>query len=426
MESLELSSFHSKHNGCRLCESSLLRCLVPLPPVPIGEHYTELRMEKDSSRYPIDIYQCMTCGGVQTNDNIDPAFLWKDYTYFSGHTDKIVTHFKEFASSVSQCFSGKINVLDIGSNDGSLLKQFQALGYDVQGIDPASTVADEANRAGVPTYLGLFSEDTAKHLARNGGYELITAFNVFAHSQDMAGMARGVKELLAKEGVFCFEVQYLEDISKKLLLGTFFHEHMIHYSLYSAQKFLENHGLSIFHFTRNKIQNGSIIIYAAHVTSDRLKSSSTSLIQKQIQHEIDSGLCNGNWSFDFNDRLKSIQQSVNQFLSGRNIEKVSAFGAARSGPTLAITYGLDHRISEIFDDHPSKTHRYSPYLGLKVRPTVELSAKTSPICVILAYIHFKSIIRSQVDYLLDGGTLLLLWPTFTVITSENYHDYIDV
>ena len=124
---------HKKRIHCRLCNSSNLNCVLPLEPILLGEHYLDYPSKVKELRFPIDIYQCSQCNGVQTLDDIDPDFLWKDYTYFSGQTKGIIDHFSEFSASIlaKYALGDEINVLDIGSNDGTLLKQFKKKGHSV-------------------------------------------------------------------------------------------------------------------------------------------------------------------------------------------------------------------------------------------------------------------------------------------------------
>ncbi len=418
--------FHSKHNSCRLCQSSLMQCVLPLDPVPIGEHYTKEPKVEDAPRFPLGIYQCMSCMSVQTNDNIDSRFLWKDYTYYSGQTKKIVEHFESFTENIFKTYKliETGSVLDIGSNDGSLLKCFKDKGWEVQGVDPADTVANTAIKNGINTHIGLFgSKEINKKLGKQK-FDLITAFNVFAHSDNMESMANQVKDSLASNGIFAFEVQYLADILNKNILGTFFHEHMIHYSYTAAESFLNRYGLKIFDYSRNNIQNGSIIFFckqspkSSEIFSEKLEAL------KRYEEELE--LTNSNWAKVFYQNILSTRNSVQEFLKNFEIEykSLGAYGAARSGPTLAIQYGLDNYISHLYDDHPSKIDKYSPYQSLKVESTSKLSTNSTNITVILAYIHYKAIIKKHIDYLEDGGIFILLWPEFSIIDINNYKEYI--
>ena len=433
-----MSNIHSKHPGCRLCGSTLLQCVVPLQPVLIGEHYSDVPYTDAVQKYPIDLYQCLECGAVQSNDDIDDTFLWKDYTYYSGQTQKIVDHFKNFADYLISRFYNpqkvesnqeKLKILDIGSNDGSLLRQFKDRQFDVQGIDPAETVVSQAIKSKIPTVLGKLNlEAINQNKCLQSRFNVITAFNVFAHSSQMEEMCQAVHDLLDDSGIFCFEVQYLGDIYEKHILGTIFHEHMVHYSLHSAQSFLERHSLRIFDYQRNNIQNGSIIFFACHSNCNVYDDhASQNRISSLINYEKEEQLNNTGWSFDFVKHLIRQRNQCNQVLADffNDIPiHLSAYGAARSGPTLAIQFAIDHYIFELFDDHPSKQNKYSPFNNLKVAPTSTLNANQHKLTVILAYIHYKNIILAHVDYLNDGGAFLLLWPSVELVTKSNYTNFL--
>jgi len=358
----------------------------------------------------------MNCKAVQTNDDIDNEYLWKDYTYFSGQTNRIVRHFEEFSTSLKREYfeqKEELQVLDIGSNDGSLLKEFNKLGCTVVGIDPADTVVEVALEQGIDTKLGLFNASTSKKYFSDEQFDVITAFNVFAHSADMPEMAGAVKRCLKPEGIFCFEVQYLGDIVKKSILGTVFHEHMVHYSLTSAKSFLKSFQLKIIDFERNDIQNGSIVFKVCHEGSQLASTARVDKLADLEEYEMQIGITTTEWSDGFLTRLNTIKAEAKAYLDDKN--RVCAYGAARSGPTIAIQYGVEEKISSLFDDHPSKCGMFSPFKGLKVRSTSELDAAEYGHTIILAYIHYKSIIRSNMRYLRDGGKFILLWPSFKVI-----------
>ena len=419
-----MTPIHSKHPGCRLCGSSELSCLIPMKPVPIGEHYTD-KKQADAERFPIDIYRCNACGAVQTNDDIDSDFLWKDYTYFSGQTKRIVEHFSDFSEDILDNYfdSKPISVLDIGSNDGSLLGQFKIRNCDVQGIDPARTVVDVANDQGIPTIHSLFNLGSCHKYLQKESYDLITAFNVFAHSPEMESMIKGIEYSLKENGLFCFEVQYLADISQKNILGTFFHEHMIHYSLYSARQFLLANGMEIIDYRRNNIQNGSIIFICKKEGSNIVKQngaddriSELEALESELQLNTDE------WASRFCEKINETRKSVVKLLN--EVDFVDAYGAARSGPTLAIQYGFDKKIRYLFDDHPSKVGKYSPYLSLLVKPTTLLKAGDSPNCLVLAYIHAKNIVKQNISYLQEGGRFIIVWPEYVEVTVENYQNYL--
>lgn len=188
---------HSFKGVCRLCGSNQIKKTINLKPIPLGEKYS-FNKKKNASRFPIDVYECYNCKCVQTQDNIKNELLWGDYTYFSGQTSKIIDHFREFSKKINEKyhFPKGSRILDVGSNDGTLLRQFKNSGWKVIGIDPAETVVNEAIKNNIPTILGLFNTEIIKELDREfQEVDLITAFNVFAHSDEMDKMMISINKI---------------------------------------------------------------------------------------------------------------------------------------------------------------------------------------------------------------------------------------
>jgi len=418
---------HTKRESCRLCLSPDLKQVVQLLPVPVGEKYADSKEKvAESVRYPVDLYWCESCGCVQTLDDLDPDFLWSDYTYLSGQTQGIVDHFNEFAHAAIDKYAlcAEQLVMDIGSNDGTLLRAFKEKGMRVAGVDPATELAQQATTNGIPTLPECFSELSAqKVLDEHGKASFISAFNVFAHSADMVGMIKGIDLLLEGEGVFAFEVQYLMDILDKKLLGTIFHEHMIHHSLSSLSKFFATYGMKLVDVERVNIQKGSIIGYVARDGSKwERQQAVTDLLQLEDERkltEFSTVHTMELWLREQRKRVESLKQEWKQADL-----TVCGYGAARSGPTLAIQLGLEHVMSYLLDNHSMKVGKFAPFEALEVRPTATLSAQEQDVVVVLAWIHTKGIIRQHLDYLEEGGQFLALYPEVTLIDKSNVESFI--
>ena len=419
---------HWKSTKCRLCNSENMSKVIPLEAIPIGEKYLENPDKEADKRFPVDLYNCSDCYCVQTLDSINSDYLWSDYTYFSSQTDGIIKHQEEFALKILDQYQIEKNsiVFDIGSNDGTLLQAFKSRDCRVFGVDPADTVADIANSHGIETHVGLFSSnemDSFPEKYRTNFASIITAFNVFAHSDDMQGMIDGVKRALLPDGIFFFEVQYLKDILDKKLIGTIFHEHMIHYSVNSAQNFLEDNDMLLIDAQRNGIQKGSIIFTAVKKGNILEEQDSVSILKKL---ENNDGYTDGSKFEEFNSSIRKNRDIVSTIV--QEIEQkrgeIVGYGAARSGPTLAIQLGLENTLTSLYDDHPSKVDKFSAFESLKVFPTSELIIKMPSLTVILAWLHSKNIISKSVDYLQKGGKFLVLWPEVVIIDKNNYSEWI--
>ena len=344
----------------------------------------------------------------------------------SGQTKGIIDHFNEFGLATTSTFCLGVDQLavDIGSNDGTLLRVFKNAGMRVTGVDPATEIAAAATAAGIPTIPACFNTDTAKSIVEQQGHaSLVTAFNVFAHSDDMIGMLEGINHLLNKDGIFAFEVQYLRDILEKKLLGTIFHEHMIHHSVTSLETFFSRVGMQFIKIERVNIQKGSIIGYVARIGSKWTPDASVQSIKAT---EAEKQLLEFKTVNAFEVWLDEQRSALKTIRDGWNAKKlhVCGYGAARSGPTLAIQLGLEGLMEYLLDDHPMKIFKFAPFEGLQVVPTTELMTRRPDVSIILAWIHTKNIIRQNLQYLKEGGVFLALYPRIQVVDNSNVESFL--
>jgi len=411
-----------KHrDNCRLCHSRNVQLVVKLAPIPLAEKYSNSPSGAGDEVFPIDLYMCLDCGHVQILDVIDSETLWVDYTYHSGQTKGIVDHFEQVAEKVIARYRparGAL-VVDVGSNDGSLLRPFLRRGYRVVGIDPAADIARKATASGVPTIAELMSVDIALRIgAEHGSAAVVTAFNVFAHADDMGSMADSIRTLLAPDGVFLFEVQYLMDIIDHTLLGTIFHEHMSHHSLKPMTAFLARHDMELIDVERVTIQKGSIIGTAQPKGGPR---KPTPAVAELVALEAERKLDRPETVERFGAKLQALKRQTAGLVEQwrKRGAKVAGYGAARSGPTLIAQLGLGKEIDCIFDDHPQKVGKYSPGDHIPVVPTSELYKRKPDYVIILAWIHAKKIVAANRKYLEEGGRFVVCCPEVQVIGADS-------
>jgi hypothetical protein len=417
-----MSALMTHRDDCRLCLSSNLEQVVKLKPVPLAEKYSiPGQVLAREEFYPIDLSMCLDCGHVQLLDVIDAHRLWDDYTYHSGQTAGIVAHFQDVADRLIVRHNpppGSL-IIDVGSNDGSLLRPFKERGYRVLGIDPAREIASQATKAGIETIPELLTADLARRIRQTyGPAAIVTAFNVFAHADDMNAMAASIRRLLAADGVFQFEAQYLVDIVDKLLLGTIFHEHMSHHSLKPLKKFLERHGLEIVDVERVSIQMGSII-GTARPAGGKLPVQPA--VGELLALEESRGFDRPATIRQFEVQLNELRRQIAALIAlwKKSGARVAGYGAARSGPTFIEQFGLPEAIEYILDDHPQKVNRLSPGHHIPVLPTDQLLKRMPDYVVILASIHAKKIIASHREYLERGGHFVTWSDTVAVVGKDN-------
>ena len=403
---------------CRLCDSKNVELVVKLEPIPLSENYaTDRDTAIKRPRFPVDVYMCADCGHVQQLDVIDSENLWDSYTYYSGNAKGMPEHFRQMSHRIiakGRPPAGSL-VIDIGSNDGSLLKQFKEAGYRVLGIDPAKEVAQSANDAGIPTIPALTSLDLARKIrAEHGPADVICAFNVFAHADNLGEMADSVREMLAPKGLFCFEAQYLLDIIDGVLIATIFHEHMSHHSVKPMGQFLDRHGLELIAAERARIQHGSLIGTVQLKGGRRPVEDS---VKQLLALESGRNLADLQTLRDFDGKVKKLREQTSGLVTKWKQEGkiIAGYGAARSGPTLIAQLGLGGVIKFIVDDHPQKVGKYESGDGIPVVPTAELYARRPDYTVILAWVHAQKIIDGNRKYLDQGGYFVVLCPETRVV-----------
>ncbi len=411
----------TKRTRCRLCDSMDLALVIPLKPTPVAEKYvTSEEVSVQQPFFPLDLYICEGCGHVQLLDVVDPKFLFDQYTYQSSSTAGLVKHFDECAQMITTEYSFKSQdlVLDIGSNDGALLKCFQTRGFRVLGVDPAEAIAKLASKSGVYTYPDFMTVDLAERIRKeHGAAKIVTAFNAFAHADDLSEIVKSVKASLDSDGIFVFEVSYLLDIIDHKLLGTIFHEHLSYHSLKPLIKFFEEHELEFIDVKRVTIQGGSLIGVVQHrFGSHRASRRVGEVLALEEKRKLDDP----ETLRQFGESLKNLRLELGT-LCGDLKKKgytIAGFGAARSGTTLISQMELGKQIQWIFDDHPEKVFKFSPGDHIPVYPTADLYARKPDYVFILAWIHSKKIIETHRRYLDEGGRFIVCFPEINIIEKS--------
>jgi hypothetical protein len=253
--------------SCQVCGHAPLDYVLSLgymPPVnqmvPVGQVPRQLPW------FPTTLLHCRNCELVQLGLAVDPVIIFPpEYPYTSGTTKLLRDNFADLQreSAAMLGLSDQDLVVDIGSNDGTLLSNFQKGGQRVLGIEPTD-VGDLANQRGIPTIKRYFGTEVAREVKREyGPASMVTAANCFAHIEDVHAIVDGVVEMLKDDGVFVTESHYLIPLLETLQYDTIYHEHLRYYSLTSLKHLFEMHGLEVFHARPIPSHGGSIRVYAA-------------------------------------------------------------------------------------------------------------------------------------------------------------------
>ena len=420
MKSKELkNNITYARNSCRLCLSKEIEMAVNMGKSPISEKYVKKEnLENIIPKVSLNLYFCKNCSHVQLIDVVNPDFLWADFTFKTARDIKLINHFKDYVERVInvQQINDKDLILDIGSNDGTLLQCFKDKGFqNILGVDPASQIVDQANLSGIKTIKGYFNLELANKISNtNGKAKVITANNVFAHMDDLRGMLEAIKFMMNEESIFVFEVSYLLDVVKKMLIGTIFHEHLSYHSIISLKQFLNSFNLDIIKVERGPEQGGSIICYAKiKKQSNRIHNSVFELIELEKKEKLDKI----ETIQKMNDQLTDLKNELNKIIKKIKHENktISGFGAARSGTTFLSYFGIGNHIDYLYDDNNEKHFKFSPGDQIEVLPTKDIDENKPDYLIILAWIHADNIISKNQNYLENGGAFLRFFPKIEII-----------
>lgn len=270
---------------CQVCDERALESALfigYLPPVnqmrPIGQRPHE------QPAYPAELLYCPHCELVQLGLIVDPGVLFPpEYPYTSGTTKILRDNFAELYQDCRTIVTlGPDDlIVDVGSNDGTLLSNFHKGGHRVRGIEP-TLMANLANERGIPTIMAFFGpEPAAKVRAENGLATIVTATNVFAHIEHVHDIVESLVSMLKPDGVFISESHYLMSLIETLQYDTIYHEHLRYYSLHSLKFLLERHGLEVIHAKRIPTHGGSIRVYAARKGTRPVRPSVAAILEEE-------------------------------------------------------------------------------------------------------------------------------------------------
>lgn len=385
--------------------------LTPTPPA--NAFVSAAERSKKQECFPLDLFFCENCSHLQLLDVVDPALLFENYVYVSGTSPVFVKHFQDYADALIKRYGLRAGGLavDIGSNDGTLLRFFKEAGFKVLGIDPAKDIAARATASGIETLPAFFTPELARKLVKkHGPAAVITGNNVFAHADDLKGIAQGVREWLAPDGIFAFEVSYLADVYNKTLFDTIYHEHLAYHSVKPLRDFFEANGLELIDVQRVDSHGGSLRGIVQKAGGPRKTSNS---VGETIRMEDQLGLHRAETFRAYAAKIDQLKQHLGALLHGLKSKgkKIAAFGAPAKATTLMYHFGLGPEVIDfIVDDSPLKQNLYSPGLHIPVVPSSSIAAEKPDYLLVLAWNFADSIIAKNKAFKDAGGHFIVPLP----------------
>ena len=393
---------------CRFCGNTLRVSVADLGMSPVSNN--NIKPEKLSAMepfYPLHVYVCEKCWLVQLAQfqAADEIFN-DDYAYFSSYSESWLDHARQYSLRVIERFSinQESQVVEIASNDGYLLKNFNEKGIKSLGVEPCANVAQAAEEIGIPSLIKFFGVKTAEEMVHDGiRADLLIGNNVLAHVPDLNDFVKGMKILLSPEGVITMEFPHLKKLIEFNQFDTIYHEHFSYFSLVTVEKVFAAFGLVIFDVEEIPTHGGSLRIYARH-DSDTSKPL-LEAVENLRNQEIKAGFKDAAVYNRFSEQVKETKRKLLSFLieTKRLGKTVVGYGAPAKGNTLLNYCGVRHDfVDYTVDLSPHKQGLFLPGTHIPIF-SPEKIIETRPDYVLILPWNLKDEIMKQMAHIREWG-----------------------
>ncbi len=402
---------------CRSCDGARLHSVADLGETPLANALLDKRaLAQPEARFPLELVFCEDCTLLQITTTVPPEQLFSDYVYFSSFSDAAVSNAKNIADRLMQKLdlTPQSLVVEAASNDGYLLKHYQARGIPVLGVEPAANIAAHANKLGIPTRCAFFSLDEAARMVDEGfAADVFHANNVLAHVADFNGFLAGLAILLKKDGTASIEAPYARDMIDHMEFDTIYHEHLCYFSLTAMECALERHGLAVTDVEHIPIHGGSLRYFIRHRSHPV-----SAAVKAMLADEKKIGMTAYDYYADFGTRIDGLKRDLTTLLTKLKGEgrTIAAYGASAKGATLLNTFGIGHsELDYVVDRSTVKQGKYTPGTHLEILPPDILLECQPDYLLLLTWNFADEILAQQVEYRARGGKIIVPVPNVHIL-----------
>jgi methylation protein EvaC len=409
--------------SCRFCDSKDLQVVLDLGLMPLAGAFLKEDEIWDERFYPLELQFCCNCCMVQVSCVPDPKDLFNEkYFFHSSSVLSLVRHFEDYATDVFFKFLADRHdpvVLEVGCNDGVLLRPLAKLGCKVIGVDPSINATSKISIENAEIFNEFFGEKVASDIVGTvGAVDLVTANFSFGHIDDMHDVMKGVNLLLKPDGIFVFEIYYLKTILDEMNYDMIYHEHMSYYSLLALSTFLEKWSIEIFDVDYfSKIRSGALRVYCknkenkVHPISNRFKV--------MLKNEYDSRLNTISPFIDYSIRIDKTKSDLLSVLLKLRSEGKSIVGYGASGrSTVVMNYcGINNsHLDCIVDDAVEKQGFITPGSHLKIVSWENMEERFKPDYIVLfAWSFVDEVLERRSKFRENGGRFIIPLPSVRII-----------
>ncbi len=412
--------------SCRGCGSTALT-----PVIDLGEQYVQGAFVKPGvppptlRRIPLRLLRCdptkdqAACGLLQTSVTVPPEILYSTYWYRSGTNSTMTNHLSAIAVEAAALASKKAAVLDIGCNDGTLLRAYPP-SFTRIGIDPSNAI--QAIGDEITVVQDTFPSDELNARLDGTKLDIITSIAMFYDLEDPVDFVRAIKSALAPDGVWIFEMSYMPSMLRTNSYDTICHEHLEYYSLAVIEFILGRAGMKVFRASLNGINGGSIRCYATHADNFRFKNQSDAEGLAELRKdEFDIALDTDAPYRDFQTRVEAHRDELTKLIKDlkRGGSRIHVYGASTKGNVILQFCGIDNSLIDYAADrNPEKNGARTIGTDIPIISEEE-SRKMRPDYYLVLPWHFRDefLVRER-KTMEDGARFIFPLPNIEVVGPE--------
>ncbi|MBI1867920.1 MAG: class I SAM-dependent methyltransferase [Methylocystis sp.] len=397
--------------SCLICKSAI-EPFISFGRMPIANGFLTKEQFAVEPFYELATGFCKTCKMVQLTELVDPDKMFhENYAFFSSTSAGMAAHFESMAKSVKAKYLGPDPfVVEIGSNDGIMLRHFADAGIRHLGVEPSANVAEVARRRGITTISEFFDVNLAKRItAEHGQADAFLGANVMCHIPTLHSVVAGVKMLLKPRGVLVFEDPYLGDIIEKGSYDQIYDEHAFYFSVTSLDHLFAEHELEIIDVASQLTHGGSMRYTVAH----RGAWPVTPAVAAQRIKETNLGLSRAETYEQFRRRVETSRDELMALLCKLKADgkRVAAYGATSKSTTVTNYCGITPDIIEYISDTTSiKQNKFSPGAHIPVKPHAEFAKRYPDYALLFAWNHAAEIKAKETAFIESGGRWIVYVP----------------
>lgn len=397
---------------CRICNEEY-NSFLDFGRMPIANGFLSQDQFEEEYFFDMQVGFCSTCSMVQLIEQPPPEMMFHDnYAYYSSISLCMAEHFEAFADMVMNKYltTNDPFVVELGSNDGIMLRHFLQRKIRHLGVEPSTNVAEVAREKGINTICEFFSKELGQSiLSESGPADVILAANVMCHIPDMHSVMAGFDALLSKKGVIIFEDPYIGDILEKTSYDQIYDEHVFYFSVASVNSMFGHHDMEVIDVIPQETHGGSMR-YIIGRTGEHAISDA---VRVQMEKEEDLGLRCMETYVDFSNNVKASRDELMKALISLKDEgkRVVGYGATSKSTTVTTFCGITpEHVEFVSDTTPGKQGKYTPGAHIPVKPYDEFKKEYPDVALLFAWNHGEEIMANEAGFKSNGGTWLVYVP----------------